>query len=127
MIKKINILFLSMFYIGRSKYAPGSVASFVTSFIYIFLFNLQVNIIFLILSVSLIFIISVFSIDQFKNFFDEVDSKEIVIDEAIDVSIPYMATAKLAFEHSEDKSMSYDEFEIKYLADSVRDVIAKRR
>lgn len=57
----------------------------------------------------------------------EESKKEIVIDEAIDVSIPYMATAKLAFEHSSDKSMSYDEFEIKYLADSVRDVIAKRR
>lgn len=55
----------------------------------------------------------------------EESKKEMVI-EAIDVSIPYMATAKLAFEHS-DKSMSYDEFEIKYLADSVRDVIAKRR
>mmetsp|Transcript_18289 Transcript_18289/g.20373 ORF Transcript_18289/g.20373 Transcript_18289/m.20373 type:complete len:801 (-) Transcript_18289:186-2588(-) len=55
----------------------------------------------------------------------EESKKEIVI-EAIDVSIPYMAAAKLAFEHS-DKSMSYDEFEIKYLADSIRDVIAKRR
>jgi len=95
MIKKINILFLSMFYIGRSKYAPGSVASFVTSFIYIFLFNLQVNIIFLILSVSLIFIISVFSIDQFKNFFDEVDSKEIVIDEFVGQSIPILTIYSL--------------------------------
>ena len=55
----------------------------------------------------------------------EESKKEMVI-EAIDVSIPYMATAKLAFEHS-DKSMSYDEFEIKYLADSVLDVISKRR
>jgi len=42
-----------------------------------------------------------------------------------DVSIPYMATAQLAFEQS-DKSVSYDEFERKYLADSVQDVIEKR-
>merc|ERR1712238_211611 len=35
-----------------------------------------------------------------------------------DVSIPYMATAKLAFEQQSDQSMVYEEFERKYLAKS---------
>ena len=90
MIKKINILILSMFAIGRSRYAPGTVASFVTTIIFIFFFIFQVNIIILILFVSIIFIYSVYTIDRFKNFFDEIDSKEIVIDEFVGQSIPIL-------------------------------------
>ena len=90
MIKKINILILSMFAIGRSRYAPGTVASFVTTIIFIFFFIFQVNIIILILFVSIIFIYSVYAIDRFKNFFDEIDSKEIVIDEFVGQSIPIL-------------------------------------
>merc|ERR1712238_37775 len=47
-----------------------------------------------------------------------------------DVSIPYMATAKLAFEQqqSDDPAMlSYEEFERKYLAKSVQEVMAKQQ
>eukprot|EP00751_Fragilariopsis_kerguelensis_P034830 CAMPEP_0170954154 /NCGR_PEP_ID=MMETSP0735-20130129/32355_1 /TAXON_ID=186038 /ORGANISM="Fragilariopsis kerguelensis, Strain L26-C5" /LENGTH=59 /DNA_ID=CAMNT_0011365661 /DNA_START=47 /DNA_END=223 /DNA_ORIENTATION=- len=36
-----------------------------------------------------------------------------------------MATAKLAYEKS-DKSMPYEDFEEKYLADSVQDVVGKQ-
>tara|TARA_B110000914_G_C15447158_1_gene439042 strand:+ start:197 stop:691 length:495 start_codon:yes stop_codon:yes gene_type:complete len=90
MIKKINILILTMFSIGRSKYAPGTVASFTTSLIFIFFYNFKINVIFLILGVSLLFICSVYSIDQFKKSFDEVDSKEIVIDEFVGQSIPIL-------------------------------------
>ena len=67
MIKKLNILIITMMGIGNSKYAPGTVASFVTCLIYIFLYNIQINIIFLILTVILIFIFSVYSIDNLKN------------------------------------------------------------
>jgi len=90
MTKKINILFLSMFGIGHSKYAPGTMASFATSLAFIFFYNFQINIIYLILCVCLIFIYSVFSIDRFQIFFDEVDSKEIVIDEFVGQSIPVL-------------------------------------
>jgi len=90
MVKKINILILSMFAIGRSKYAPGTVASFVTSLIYICFFNFEINIMLLIFLVSLMFIFSVYSIDKFKNSFDEVDSREIVIDEFVGQSIPIL-------------------------------------
>jgi phosphatidylglycerophosphatase A len=90
MIKKINIMFLSMFAIGQSKYAPGTVASFITSLIFIFLFNFQINILFLIISVCLIFIYSVYAIDLFENLFSEIDSREIVIDEFIGQAIPIL-------------------------------------
>ena len=90
MIKNINILILSMFSIGRSKYAPGTVASFITSLIFIIFYNFQTNIIFLILSVSLIFIFSVYSIDKYKNNFNEIDAKEIVIDEFVGQSVPIL-------------------------------------
>ena len=79
-----------MFAIGRSKYAPGTVASFVTSLIYICFFNFEINIMLLIFLVSLMFIFSVYSIDKFKNSFDEVDSREIVIDEFVGQSIPIL-------------------------------------
>lgn len=90
MIKKINILILTMFGIGNSKYAPGTVASFITCLMYIWFYNSQFNIIFLILIVFIISIFSVYSIDYFKNSFSEIDSKEIVIDEFIGQSIPVL-------------------------------------
>ena len=90
MIKKINILILSMFAVGGSKYAPGTVASFITSLLFILFYKFQINIEILIVCVSLIFIYSVFSIDKYKYFFDEVDSKEIVIDEFVGQSIPIL-------------------------------------
>ena len=79
-----------MFAIGQSKYAPGTVASFITSLIFIFFFNFQINILFLIISVCLIFIYSVYAIDLFKNLFSEIDSREIVIDEFIGQAIPIL-------------------------------------
>ena len=90
MIKKLNILLLTMLGLGNSKYAPGTVASFITCLIYILFFNLQINIIFLILGTSIILIYSVYSIDEYKNSFSETDAKEIVIDEFIGQSIPVL-------------------------------------
>jgi len=90
MIKKINLLILTMFGIGNSKYAPGTAASFVSCLIYIWFYIFQIDIFLLILSVALIFVFSVYSIDGSKNLFSEVDAKEIVIDEFIGQSIPIL-------------------------------------
>lgn len=79
-----------MFGIGYSKYAPGTVASFITSLIFIFFFNFKINILYLILAICFIFIYSVFAIDISSKYFDEIDSKEIVIDELIGQSIPIL-------------------------------------
>jgi len=79
-----------MFFIGRSTYAPGTVASFMTSLIFIIFYNFKINVLLLILSVSLLFVYSVYSIDRFSKSFDEIDSKEIVIDEFVGQSIPIL-------------------------------------
>ena len=79
-----------MFALGYSKYAPGSVASFVTCLIFICFYNFQINVLFLILGVILLFLFSVYSIDTLKNSFSETDAKEIVIDEFIGQSIPVL-------------------------------------
>jgi len=95
MIKKLNILILTMAGIGNSKYAPGTVASFVTCLIYIYFYNVKVNIFLLLLFVTLTFIYSVYSIDNFKNSFSKIDAKEIVIDEFIGQSIPIITIYSL--------------------------------
>ena len=95
MIKKFKILTLTMLGIGNSKYAPGTVASFVTCIIYICFYTAQVKILFLILSVALIYVFSVYIIDNSKNLFPEIDAKEIVIDEFIGQSIPILTIYSL--------------------------------
>ena len=90
MIKKINIQILSIFKIGYSRYAPGTVASFITCLFYIFLFSFNVDIKILILFVSITFVYSVIAIDKMSKFFLEVDAKEIVIDEFVGQSIPLL-------------------------------------
>ena len=77
-----------MFFVGYSRYAPGTVASFITCIIFIFFYILQIKILPLVLLVVLIFTLSVYSIDKLGKFFNEVDAKEIVIDEFVGQSIP---------------------------------------
>jgi len=90
MIRNLNIIMLTMLGIGNSKYAPGTVASFITCIIYICLYNFQVNIFLLFLNFSLMFVFAVYSIDKFKNYFSKADAKEIVIDEFLGQSIPIL-------------------------------------
>ena len=80
-----------MFGVGKSEYAPGTVASFVTCLIYIWFYNYHTNIIYLILCVFIIFVYSVYSIDSYKNSFSKIDAREIVIDEFIGQSIPVLS------------------------------------
>jgi protoporphyrinogen/coproporphyrinogen III oxidase len=51
---------------------------------------------------------------------------EVIEEPTLDVSIPYDAAAKLAYEGS-DKSMDYDDFKLKYEADCVELVKSKRK
>ena len=84
-----------MFGIGRSKYAPGTVASFATSLIFILFYVIEINILYLIVSIIFIFIYAVYAIDAYPNLFDQVDSKEIVIDELVGQSIPLLTIFSL--------------------------------
>ena len=88
-MNKINFLFVTLFGIGRLKKIPGSYASLVTTIFLFFLFhifNISVNIV--LISVILIFFISLYSVNIFIKDLDNKDPKEIVIDEFIGQSIP---------------------------------------
>jgi len=95
MIKQLSLLMITMFGIGNSKYAPGTVASFVTCLIYICSYRFQINILVLTSCVALIFLFSIYIIDNFKRKFSEIDAKEIVIDEFIGQSIPLLTIYNL--------------------------------
>jgi len=80
-----------MFGIGYSKYASGTVASFVTCIIFYSLYSigyLESRGIYLICIIIIIFFLSILLIDKFSDVFDEKDAKEIVIDEFVGQNIP---------------------------------------
>jgi len=90
MIKKFNLFFLTFFMIGKIKYAPGTLASLLTCFLFFLLVN--------ILNFQVLFLITVFiffysflainnSFDQFKS----EDPQEIVIDEVVGQMLPLLA------------------------------------
>jgi len=88
-MNKINFLFVTLFGIGKLKKIPGSYASLVTTIFLFFLFhifNISANIV--LISVILIFFISLYAVNIFIKDFDNKDPKEIVIDEFIGQSIP---------------------------------------
>ena len=89
MINQINFLFVTLFGIGKIKKIPGSFASLATTLILFFLFhifNISANIV--LISVILIFFISLYSVNIFIKDLDNKDPKEVVIDEFIGQSIP---------------------------------------
>ena len=104
---------LTMFGIGYSKYAPGTLASFTTCIIYLLIFYLSSNTLTLSLFyynpeyvVYFLIIITISSINlindhsfrnKFAKLFKKKDPKEIVIDEFIGQSIPIISYSFLSF------------------------------
>ena len=89
MIKKLNYLFVTCFGIGSFRYAPGTVASLVTTVFLFSLFhiiNLSSNIILFILLI--VFIYSFYAVAQYIKENENKDPKEVVVDEFIGQSIP---------------------------------------
>ena len=89
MLNKINYQFVTLFGIGKIKKIPGSVASLVTTLFLFFLFyvlNFSPEII--LISIIVIFFISLYSVNIFIKDLDNKDPKEVVIDEFIGQSIP---------------------------------------
>ena len=89
MINKINFLFVTLFGIGKLKKIPGSIASLSTTLFLFFLFhvlNISPNIV--LVSVIIIFFISLYAVNIFIKDLENKDPKEIVIDEFIGQSIP---------------------------------------
>jgi len=88
MIDKIGLAIITLFGIGNIKYAPGTVASFVTCLIYLPIYIYKPNFIIIIVIFFIISIYSIILIDKLSNHFRKKDSEEIVIDEFIGQSIP---------------------------------------
>ena len=90
MNNKIGLSILTLFGLGNSKKAPGTVASFATCMIYIFLYFLNIKAVILLFFLIIVSIYSVVLIDKSLNKFKNKDPKEIVIDEFIGQSIPML-------------------------------------
>ena len=89
MIKKINFLFVTLIGIGKIRKIPGSIASLATILFLFFLFhiiNIDPNIV--LISLIIIFCISLYAVNIFIKDLDDKDPKEIVVDELIGQSIP---------------------------------------
>ena len=90
MVKKFNLLFLTLFNIGKIKKAPGTVASLITCLLFLLLIN--------IFNISIIFLFTLaifaYSFVAINNSFDEFssnDPQEIVIDEFVGQMLPLLA------------------------------------
>jgi len=90
MIKKFNIFFLTLFNIGKIKYAPGTCASLTTCLVFLILINFfSLMLIFYITLFILMY--SFFAINNSFDLFKTNDPQEIVIDEVVGQMVPLLA------------------------------------
>ena len=90
MIKKFNLFFLTFFMIGKIKYAPGTLASLLTCFIFLVLVNV-ISYSVLLLITLIIFFYSFVAINNSLDEFGNDDPQEIVIDEVVGQMLTLLA------------------------------------
>ena len=90
MMNKFNLLFITFFKIGKIKFAPGTIASFITCLLFLFFVNLF-NIVLLFFFTLLIVLYSFIAINNSFDSFDSNDPQEIVIDEVVGQMLPLLA------------------------------------
>ena len=90
MIKKFNLLFLTLFNIGKIKNAPGTAASLSTCLLFLLLINIF-NIYIIFLFTLAIFGYSFVAINNSFDEFSSNDPQEIVIDEFVGQMLPLLA------------------------------------
>ncbi|MFL2895531.1 MAG: phosphatidylglycerophosphatase A [Candidatus Pelagibacter sp.] len=100
MIRILGKLVLTMFNIGKLGKFPGTIASAITSLLYIFFFYFNVHYLILFIIFIFLFLISIHLINILKDEFEDIDSKEIVIDEYLGQSIPILFFYFILFEAS---------------------------
>ena len=88
MNKKIGKMIVTMFGVGHIKYFPGTFASLITALMYYIFYTIKINYFLLIFINLFLFIYSVWMINNLEGEFEEIDSKEIVIDEFLGQSVP---------------------------------------
>ena len=90
MIKKINLIFITFFYVGKIKFAPGTFASLLTCLIF-FILSGVLDIVILFSATLLIFLYSLVAINNSFDLFNSQDPQEIVIDEVVGQMLPLLA------------------------------------
>ena len=89
MIKIFNYLFVSCFGIGSFKFAPGTIASLITTVFFYSLFHIiQLSEMIILIFLIIVFIFSFFAVSEYIKYDENKDPKEVVIDEFIGQSIP---------------------------------------
>ena len=90
MIRKFNLYFLTLFKIGKIKYAPGTIASLITCLLFLLLINMLniLTIFFITLIIILYFFIA---INNAYSEFGTSDPQEIVIDEVVGQMLPLLS------------------------------------
>ena len=89
MIKKFNLFFLTLFYIGKIKYAPGTIASLITCLLFLLLIDI-IDITVLLFLTLVIFCYSFVAINNAYETFNTDDPQEIVIDEVVGQMLPLL-------------------------------------
>ena len=90
MFKRFNLLFLTLFNIGKIKKAPGTIASLITCLLFLLLMNIS-NISLVLLLTIIVFLYSFVAINNSFDNFNSDDPQEIVIDEFIGQMLPLLA------------------------------------
>ena len=123
MLKKINFLFVTLFGIGKISKIPGSIASLVTTVFLFFLFhvvNISANII--LVSIIVVFFISLWSVSIFIKSLDNKDPNEVVIDEFIGQSIP-ICLYEIAHEGTKETSQVLTFYFIMFILFRIFDIV----
>ena len=123
MLKKINYLFVTLFGIGKISKIPGSIASLVTTVFLFFLFhvvNISANII--LVSIIVVFFVSLWSVSIFIKALDNKDPNEVVIDEFIGQSIP-ICLYEIAHEGTKETSQVLTFYFIMFILFRIFDIV----
>ena len=91
MIDKFNAVYVTVFGVGKIKFAPGTIASLLTTLFLFYSFHI-VNFSkwSILLSIFIIFFYSFYAVSSYIDKRDDKDPKEIVIDELVGQSIPIL-------------------------------------
>tara|TARA_B100001057_G_scaffold148037_1_gene147987 strand:- start:68 stop:571 length:504 start_codon:yes stop_codon:yes gene_type:complete len=109
MIKTLNILFVTMFGLGKVKRIPGTIGSLAAVIIlYIFFHKLNLSLNIILIALVIIFIYSFSAVAAYIKDNENKDPKEVVIDEFIGQSIPiYLYEISHGVEKSPDEAIIF--------------------
>ena len=122
MYNKIIFLTVTLFGIGKIEKIPGSIASLATTiflFILFHILNFSPNIV--LVSVFVVFFISLYVVNIFIKDLDNKDPKEVVIDEFIGQSIP-ICLYEIAHEGTKETSQVLTSYFIMFILFRIFDI-----